>query len=346
MALVRPITDDADIRDTLDHAIDAVLRLRRCAVLSAALMLASASIDAAATAWPRNELGARALPAGSAVQRAGRLPGRGADSAEPGRPATPTWTAPRAWARWAAAPEPVLAFLQEWPQVARVARRRRLCPSMDALVHARCRSRPTAGHRAAAAEPGRRRAPAARARPLRALPARGARPDGSAPRCPSTATTPPSPARACRCFLEQAPQLLDLLPRRRPVPLGRLRRAPLPAPPASASASTSALQSRRQPRRAAARAPWHAAGRRRAPARADAARPVAGRRCRWCPTAPASTTQRACPCPIYDATTASACPMSTTHCTGQSAGTRPLPRGPGPHGRRTGAGASRRWPTT
>jgi nitric oxide reductase NorQ protein len=24
MALVRPITDDADIRDTLDHAIDAV----------------------------------------------------------------------------------------------------------------------------------------------------------------------------------------------------------------------------------------------------------------------------------------------------------------------------------
>ena len=25
MAMVRPITDDADIRDTLDHAIDAVL---------------------------------------------------------------------------------------------------------------------------------------------------------------------------------------------------------------------------------------------------------------------------------------------------------------------------------
>jgi nitric oxide reductase NorQ protein len=24
MALVRPITDDADIRDTLDHAVDAV----------------------------------------------------------------------------------------------------------------------------------------------------------------------------------------------------------------------------------------------------------------------------------------------------------------------------------
>jgi len=24
MALVRPITDDADIRDTLDHAIDAI----------------------------------------------------------------------------------------------------------------------------------------------------------------------------------------------------------------------------------------------------------------------------------------------------------------------------------
>ena len=171
--------------------------------------------------------------------------------------------------------EPMLAFLEEWPSTAKAVGEIRAAGGDGAdPAHAEIAQRPR--HRALPADAGAGGAPPAIAGTAAALPRHHARFHGAHHRLhprPPHHLPQPRPAGLLRAGAEPA-QPADA---GRPEELGRIRHPQLRHPPRAAEGLLQPAIGR-QPRRAAARAPRHPAGRRRAQARSVPARPVAGQR--------------------------------------------------------------------